>query len=56
MNCAGLATCSTIWTISFVEVTGLGDFKGDFTTDVATGVLESAGVEDLLVLINLGVG
>ena len=53
MNCIGLATCSTIWTILFVEVTGLGDFKADIRADVATGVLESAGVENLLVLIGL---
>ena len=46
MNCTGLATCSTVWTIFFVEVTGLGDFKADFRVDVATGVLESSGVED----------
>jgi hypothetical protein len=43
MNCTGLATCSTIWTIFFVEVTGLDDFKADFRADVATGVLEGGG-------------
>ena len=53
MNCTGLATCSTVWTIFFVEVTGLGDFKADFRADVATGVLENADVEDLLVLVGL---
>ena len=36
-------------------LTGLGDFKADFRADVTTGVL-SAGVEDLLVLVDLGVG
>jgi hypothetical protein len=39
-----------------ISVTGLGDFKVDFRADVATGVLESAGLEDWLVLIDLGLG
>ena len=50
MNCTGLAT---IWTVFFVEVTSLGGFKADVRVDVATSVLESAGVEDLLVLNDL---